>query len=89
MNSTLSQNCVIYFGTDGVLPPSQNKWHNFDFVYVYQCTILIANIFNYLLKIIKIVYFKNTRRDKSNNISYANICMYILVEKYGQSWSNE
>ena len=50
----------------------------FDFVYAYQCTTVIANIFNYLLlKIIKIVYFENTRRDKSNKISYANIYKYI------------
>jgi VanZ family protein len=62
----------------------------FDFVYAYKCTILIANIFNYLLlKIMKIIYFENTRRDKSNNISYTNICMYTLVEKYSQSRSNE
>jgi hypothetical protein len=53
----------------------------FDYVYVYQCTTLIVNILSYsLLKIIKIVYLKNTSRDKSN-ISYANICMYTLVEK--------
>jgi hypothetical protein len=62
----------------------------FDFIYVYQCTTLIANIFNYLLlKIIEIVYFEDTGRDKSNKISYANICMYILIEKYGQSRSNK
>jgi hypothetical protein len=43
---------------------------------------LIINIFNSLiLKILKIIYFENTRRDKSNKISYANIFMYILVEK--------
>jgi hypothetical protein len=30
------------------------------------------------------LYFESTRRDKSNNIPYANICIYILVEKYGQ-----
>jgi hypothetical protein len=53
----------------------------FDFNYVYQCITLIANIFNYLLlKIIQVVYFENTRRNKSN-ISYVNICMYMLVEK--------
>jgi hypothetical protein len=62
----------------------------FDFVFVYEYTTLIANIFNYLLLIIiKIVYFENIRRDKSNNISDANICMYILVEKYRQSKLNE
>jgi hypothetical protein len=47
----------------------------------------IVNIFSYLLlKIatIKIVYFKNTRRDKSNNIY-----RYILIEKYDQSKSND
>jgi hypothetical protein len=54
----------------------------FDHWHVCQCTTLIVNIFNYLLlKIIKMIYFESTRRDKSNNISYANICMYILVEK--------
>jgi hypothetical protein len=61
----------------------------FDHVYVYKCVTLIVNIFSYLLlEIIKIVYFENTRRDKSNNISYADICMYITVEKYDQSMSN-
>jgi hypothetical protein len=60
----------------------------FDHVYFYQCTSLIVNIFSYLL-VLKIIYFENTRRDISNNISYANIYMYILVEKYGQSRSNE
>jgi tRNA U34 5-methylaminomethyl-2-thiouridine-forming methyltransferase MnmC len=34
------------------------------------------------------VYFENTCRDKSNNIPYINIYMYILVEKYDQSMSN-
>jgi hypothetical protein len=41
---------------------------------------LIINIFNYpFLKIKKIIYFENTRRDKSN-ISYAtrNIYMYTV-----------
>jgi VanZ family protein len=50
---------------------------------------LIINIFNYLLlKIIKIVYFKSTRRDKLNNISLL-IFTCTLVEKYGQSRSYE
>jgi hypothetical protein len=36
----------------------------FDQPHVCQCTILIINIFNYiLLKNIKIVYFENTHRD--------------------------
>jgi hypothetical protein len=62
----------------------------FDHIYVYQCTILNINIFSYLLlKVIKIVYFENTSVDKSNNISYANICMYILIEKNDQSRSYE
>jgi hypothetical protein len=84
------------------LPQTLHHWSNkilspskindmFDFIYVYQYTTLTANIFNYLLlQIIKIVYFENTIRDKSNNISYVNICIYyILVEKYGQSKSNK
>jgi hypothetical protein len=37
--------------------------------------------------LLKIVYFENTYRDKSNNISFDNIYMYILVEKYGQNKS--
>jgi hypothetical protein len=44
---------------------------------------------NLILKIIKIIYFKNTHRDNLNNISYINICMYILVEKYGQNRTYE
>jgi hypothetical protein len=56
----------------------------FDRLYYCQYTILIINNFNYLLlKIIKIVYFKSNRQDKLN-ISFINIYMYILVEKYGQ-----
>jgi hypothetical protein len=35
------------------------------------------------------VYFESTRRDKSNNISFINIYMYILIGKYGQSRSHE
>jgi hypothetical protein len=54
---------------------ASNKWH------VCLYTTLIVNISNYLLlKIIKMLYFKSTRWDISNNISYANIYMYILVE---------
>jgi hypothetical protein len=53
----------------------------FDHWHVCQYTTLIVYISNYLLlKIIKMIYFECTRRDNSN-ISYANICMYILVEK--------
>jgi hypothetical protein len=33
----------------------------------------------------KILYFKNSRRDKLNNILYTNIYFYILVENYDQS----
>jgi len=33
----------------------------------------------------KIWYFKNTHRDKSNDILYDIIYLCILVEKYGQS----
>jgi hypothetical protein len=48
---------------------------------------IVSPIFNYLLlKIIKIINFENTRRDKSN-ISYDNIYLYTLVEKYGQNRS--
>jgi hypothetical protein len=43
----------------------------------------------YIIKIIQMVYFENTHRDKSNNISCTNICMYISKEKYGQSKSYE
>jgi hypothetical protein len=38
-----------------------------------------------LLKIIKLV--ESIRWDKSNNIAFTNIYVYILVEKYGQSGS--
>jgi len=38
-----------------------------------------------LEKIIKIWYFENTHRDKSNDILYDIIYLCILVEKYGQS----
>ena len=40
---------------------------------------------NILEKILKIWYFENTHRDKSNDILYDNIYLCILVEKYGQS----
>jgi diadenosine tetraphosphate (Ap4A) HIT family hydrolase len=33
----------------------------------------------------KILYFKNIRRDKLNNILYTNIYFYILVENYDQN----
>jgi len=33
----------------------------------------------------KIWYFENTHRDKSNDILYDIIYFYILIEKYGQS----
>jgi len=33
----------------------------------------------------KILYFKNNHRDKSNDILYHIIYLCILVEKYGQS----
>jgi hypothetical protein len=63
----------------------------FDHIYVNSRSkkkkTSIVNIFSYLLlKIatIKIVYFKNTRRNKSNNIY-----RYILIEKYDQSKSND
>jgi hypothetical protein len=46
-------------------------------------TFILANL------ILKIIYFKNTYRDKSNNISFVNICMYILIEKYGQNRAYE
>jgi hypothetical protein len=53
----------------------------------YYCTItLTINIFNYvLLKNTKIWYFKSIYRDKSNDISYANNYLYIVVIKYDQS----
>ena len=38
-----------------------------------------------LEKIMKIGYFENTHRDKSNDILYDIIYLCILVEKYGQS----
>ena len=40
---------------------------------------------NILEKIMKIWYFENTHRDKSNDILYDIIYLCILVEKYGQS----
>ena len=33
----------------------------------------------------KILYFENTHRDKSNDILYDIIYLCILVEKYGQN----
>jgi hypothetical protein len=49
----------------------------FDFIYVYKCTTLITDIFNYLLlKIMKIVYFENTRRDKSKSHMLIFSCIY-------------
>jgi hypothetical protein len=45
----------------------------------------MTNIFIYLLqKIMTILYFKNTRRDKLN-ILYTNIYFYTLVGNYNQS----
>jgi hypothetical protein len=35
------------------------------------------------------VYFENVHQDKSNNILYANILMYILKEKDDQNRSYE
>jgi hypothetical protein len=56
----------------------------FEHIHICQYITLIINIFNCLfLTIMKMIYFKNTPRDKSNNISYVDIYMYILVEKYG------
>jgi len=40
---------------------------------------------NILEKIMKIWYFENTHRDKSNDILYDIIYLCILVEKYGQN----
>jgi hypothetical protein len=57
------------------------------FVIRYSIYLLISDehtvlIFNYLLpKIIK-SYFENIRQDKSNNILYTIICLYILVRNY-------
>jgi hypothetical protein len=59
----------------------------FDHIYVCRYTTWIINIFGYIL--LRIVYFENIHRDKSNNISYTNICMSILEEKYGQNISYE
>jgi len=68
-----------------ILPPSHNTWHNWPY-YVCQCIILSLNILNNILeKIMKIWYFENTHRDKSNDILYDIIYLYILVEKYDQS----
>jgi hypothetical protein len=33
----------------------------------------------------KILYFKDIRRDKLNNILFANIWFYMLIKIYGQS----
>jgi len=45
---------------------------------------LSLNILNNILeKIMKIWYFENTHRDKSNDILYDIIYLCILVEKYG------
>jgi len=44
-----------------------------------ECTILI---FIYLLSQIIKSYFENIRQDKSKNILYTIICLYILVRKY-------
>jgi len=52
--------------------------------YACQCIILSLNISNNMLeKIMKIWYFENTHRDKSNDVLYDIIYLYILVEKYG------
>jgi len=49
--------------------------HNFELKYLEL----------YILeKIMKILYFENTHRDKSNDILYDIIYLCILVEKYGQ-----
>ena len=54
--------------------------------YACQCIILILNILNNILeKIMKIWYFENTHRDKSNDILYEIIYLCILIEKNGQS----
>jgi hypothetical protein len=50
----------------------------------------MTHIFNYLLvKFIKIEYFENTHQSKSNKILYANIYIYKLLKKYGQSKMSE
>jgi len=68
-----------------ILPPSINTWHSWPY-YVCQCIILNLNILNNILyKIMKIWYFENTHRDKSNDILYDIIYLCLLVEKYGQS----
>jgi len=65
-----------------VLPPFLDTWHSWSY-YVYQCILLSLNILNYVLeKIMKIWYFENTHRDKSNDILYDIISVCILVEKY-------
>jgi hypothetical protein len=40
--------------------------------------LIIYNFSYLLLKMIKIVYFENIHRDKSNNILYDNICIIYL-----------
>jgi len=68
-----------------ILPPFLNIWHSWPY-YACQCIILNLNVLNNILeKIIKIWYFENTHRDKSNDILSDIIYLCILVEKYGQS----
>jgi hypothetical protein len=43
-------------------------------------TYALRHLSAFLFKIITIIYFENTHRDKSNNISYFNICIYKLVQ---------
>jgi hypothetical protein len=55
---------------------------NFFNIYIFRHFKKKKYIFNYvLLKIIKILYFESSCRNKSNNISFTNICMYSLYSK--------
>jgi hypothetical protein len=66
---------------------STNNNNLFDYLYLYICRCINFDYQYFqlfIIKIYKIIYFENTNQDKSNNISYANFCIYILEEKYSQ-----
>ena len=83
INDYYSCDVIIKFQ---LLPLSLNTWYGWPYYAWRQCIILSLNILNNILeKIMKIWYFENTHRDKSNDILYDIIYICILVEKYGQS----
>jgi hypothetical protein len=64
----------------------QNNSLFFTIEHMSRYTTLTINIFSYvLLKNMKIWYFESIHRDKSNDISYDNIYLYIVVIKYSKS----